>query len=87
MTGSIISPIERLLLMELGRIHAQWCGELVPARPLLEAVSSGDVGQVVRALTEEENRERAADRIYWQPLKQELERLRHAAIPGQKPPC
>jgi len=74
------------LLMELGQRHAQWCGELVSPRPLLGAVTAGNFGEVVRALREEEDREREADRAYWQPLKLELERLRHAAISPRVPP-
>lgn len=67
------------LLMEVGHAHPQLVRELNSARPLLSEVISGNFGAVVHALADEENREREADRIYWQPLKQELERLRHAA--------
>ena len=75
------------LLMELGNTRSPLCHELAPARPLLRAVLSGTLDEVARALTDEEQRERAADRIYWQPLKQELQRLRHAALPGRTPPA
>jgi hypothetical protein len=45
-------------------------------RPLLKHAASGDEQSVVTALEEEERIERAHDRDYWLPLKQELERLR-----------
>jgi hypothetical protein len=67
------------LLMELGQNHSQLCRQLTPDRPLLDAVLAGNFPAVTRGLADEEHREREADRIYWQPLKQELERLRHAA--------
>ncbi len=41
------------------------------------------------ALAEEERVERAADRVYWTPLKRELERMRHSSLPQvpiQQPP-
>ena len=48
------------------------------ARPLLHAALQGDVTGVDAGLSEEERVERAADRAYWGPLKQELERMRHS---------
>jgi hypothetical protein len=47
-------------------------------RPLLAAALRGDEAGVEAALASEEQAERAADRAYWIPLKQELERMRHA---------
>ena len=70
------------LLIELGQNHSQLCRELTRERPLLETVLAGNLAAVVRGLVDEEQREREADRAYWQPLKQELERLRHAARRG-----
>jgi hypothetical protein len=49
---------------------------LLHARPLLEHAASGDEESLVVGLEEEERAERARDRDYWLPLKQELERLR-----------
>jgi hypothetical protein len=46
-------------------------------RPLLEAALQGDEARVEAALSLEEHAERAADRAYWIPLKDELERMRH----------
>jgi hypothetical protein len=48
-------------------------------RDLLRLAEAGDEGALAQALWEEEQHERAADREYWRPLKQELERLRRAA--------
>lgn len=48
------------------------------ARPLLHAALQGIEPGIEAGLSEEEHVERAADRAYWIPLKQELERLRHA---------
>ncbi|HEX2749181.1 MAG TPA: hypothetical protein VHM91_14335, partial [Verrucomicrobiales bacterium] len=36
-----------------------------------------NVDAVEHALGEEEETERIADRIYWEPLKKQLEQLRH----------
>jgi len=49
---------------------------LVPERPLVAAALAADVAGVAAGLAAEEAREREADRIYWAPLRQELERLR-----------
>ena len=47
-------------------------------RPLLKAALLGDEAGIETGLSEEERAERAADRVYWEPLKKELERMRHA---------
>jgi hypothetical protein len=77
------------LLMELGQNYSQLCREVASARPLLTAAVAGNFGEVVHALAEEERHEREADRAYWQPLKRELEQLRHAGMRmrGQAPPA
>jgi hypothetical protein len=46
-------------------------------RPLLVAAQSANRHRLESELAAEEQQERKADRQYWQPLKQELERLRH----------
>ena len=48
-----------------------------PGRAVLEMLAESDA-RIEAALRDEEERERALDRAYWQPLKAELERLRHA---------
>jgi hypothetical protein len=58
---------------------ARWkaaTADLLPVRPLLKHAATGDEPAVIAELEEEERSERARDRDYWTPLKQELERLR-----------
>jgi hypothetical protein len=50
------------------------------ARPLLQLARPESLPDLEAALINEELAERQRDRLYWQPLKAELERLRHAAI-------
>ncbi len=45
-------------------------------RPLLSAAIARDEPEVRRMLRAEQEAEQAADRVYWQPLKQQLEALR-----------
>jgi hypothetical protein len=47
-------------------------------RAAVEAALRRDRKAVESALEAEEKAERAADRMYWKPLKEDLERLRHA---------
>ena len=46
-------------------------------RPAVVAALTGD--DVANALAIEQSREMSADRAYWEPLRRELESLRHAA--------
>jgi Nucleotidyl transferase AbiEii toxin, Type IV TA system len=46
------------------------------SRPAVAAALTGDHAAVEEAINEEIARERAADRAYWAPLRQELEQLR-----------
>lgn len=66
------------LLVELAGQHPLPCEELVRTRPLLACAVTGDVTALQAGLDAEEKRERELDRQYWQPLKAELERLRHS---------
>ena len=50
--------------------------DILPVRPLLRHAVAHDEPALLAAVEEEERRERAMDRDYWLPLKQELERLR-----------
>jgi hypothetical protein len=52
--------------------------ELAAERPALAAALGGK--DVERALRDEEERERAADRAYWEPLKKQLEELRRRKV-------
>ena len=67
------------LLVELVRSHADLAGALSNQRPLLRLAESGPSRELSDALAAEENAERERDQLYWQPLKTELERLRHSA--------
>ena len=67
------------MLMEAVRTNAELARELSDERPLLRLAVAGELRELSGALTAEENAERERDRVYWQPLKAELERLRHAA--------
>lgn len=59
--------------MELAR-------QLQGSRPLLESALAKDRRELELALAEEERAERDRDRVYWQPLKTELEALRRRAL-------
>ncbi len=65
------------LLLDLAAEHPGMRQETVTERPLLSGTASGDISALARALAEEEQLERDRDRLYWLPLKVELERLRH----------
>jgi hypothetical protein len=66
------------LLCAIASANPDLCGELVEVRPLLEHALNGDSEAVSDALLSEEAAERRADRAYWEPLRGELERLRHS---------
>jgi hypothetical protein len=66
------------LLREVARGHPDAAREASTERPLLVAAIDGIGEAIDRALLEEELSERDADRRYWQPLREELERLRHS---------
>lgn len=69
------------MLVEVVRSCAELARELSNNRPLLRLASSGAPAELSDALAAEEKAERELDRIYWQPLKAELERLRHPPRP------
>jgi hypothetical protein len=49
-------------------------------RPAVAAALAGDTARVQHELTAEETRERDLDRAYWDPLRSELEALRHQRL-------
>ena len=51
-------------------------------RPLLRLARRGQEDNLAKALQEEEFAERARDAAYWQPLRRELEALRHQRLNG-----
>jgi hypothetical protein len=65
------------MLIELACSYPQMLDEVVKKRELLAHAARGEKDKIEAALKEEEDREREADRKYWRPLKEELERLRH----------
>ena len=65
------------LLVAVAASHRESCRRLVARRPCLELALRGDESELVPALAVEESREREADRRYWEPLRTELETLRH----------
>lgn len=67
-----------VILCAVANAAPQACRQLVAERPLLEFALANDVDRLTAALRAEEDRERAADRVYWAPLRRELEQLRHA---------
>jgi hypothetical protein len=74
--GQMRSPS---LLTELVQRFPQETVLALAQRPLLGLARAGEEQGLINALKEEEDRERAADRAYWLPLRQELERLRQEA--------
>jgi hypothetical protein len=65
------------ILQTVAKQYPVLLAEVVPHRPLLADVGSATVEAIEKALQDEERLERDADRRYWAPLKNELERLRH----------
>ena len=65
------------LLINLAGEYPDLLKAMTEERGLLTYAAAQDHDNLQRALEEEEKREREADRKYWQPLKEELERLRH----------
>ena len=66
------------LLLELAQTHKLLCRRLAPQRPLLAHAALGESAPLDQALATEEAVTREQDRVYWLPLRQELEKLRHS---------
>jgi hypothetical protein len=66
------------LLLEVARTNPTLCRQLAATRPLLAHATAGNTPALERALKDEEAAERGRDKLYWLPLRQELEALRHA---------
>ena len=64
------------LLREIARLHPKAFQAALPQRRALQTLAHDDE-ETEAALREEEDYERRLDRAYWQPLKSELEALRH----------
>ena len=65
--------------MEAARTWPEVARSLEGQRPLLTLAHPDKLRELDEALSAEERKEREQDRAYWQPLKAELEKLRHAA--------
>ena len=73
------------LLISLTRRYPKQTAAIMRKRPLLIFALRGDEAGLARALKQEEEVERRADRLYWAPLKKYLERLRHYIQQTKKP--
>ncbi|MDX2226126.1 MAG: hypothetical protein SFY92_03365 [Verrucomicrobiae bacterium] len=65
------------LLAQLASFKPALCRRIIPQRPLLTHALSGKLARLEAALAREELIERKKDRVYWLPLRRELEKLRH----------
>jgi hypothetical protein len=66
------------LLVELAGHHGAIGRRLAAVRPLLTRAAAGNLAALEHELAAEEHAERKTDKIYWVPLRRELEQLRHA---------
>lgn len=64
------------LLRDIVKAHPVLAKEAAASRDSIQHAISGDSEALELSLEAEEREERRQDRAYWQPLKQELERLR-----------
>lgn len=64
------------LLIGLARELPDATTAAIPRRPLLTHALAGDAAALTAALRVEEDAEREADRLYWAPLRLELEQIR-----------
>lgn len=70
------------LLIQIAAQHPDAARQIVSRRPLVGSALNADLSSLEVGLTEEEHRERLADRQYWEPLKRELEQLRISRRPN-----
>jgi hypothetical protein len=68
------------LLTTIARRYPALLQRCLPHRPLLIHAQHNDEAALAAALETEEKQERDHDRAYWQPLRAELERLRHQRL-------
>ena len=66
------------LLVEVTKHNLKLARQLVQKRPLLQSALTGQIEKLTDELFAEEFAEREKDRLYWLPLKKELEQLRHS---------
>ncbi|MDZ4806588.1 MAG: hypothetical protein SGI90_17180 [Candidatus Eisenbacteria bacterium] len=65
------------LLIEAARLHESRVRSLASRRELLKHAISGEMDALRSELRAEEDVERELDRSYWEPLRREIEKLRH----------
>ena len=65
-----------ILLSKLAQDHPTVCKGVMTRRPLLEAALTQDLSTLEDLLHSEEKTEKEIDRVYWQPLRMELEQWR-----------
>jgi hypothetical protein len=65
------------MLVEVARQYPTELNSALKDRPLLEFAISSSIEPLRHALMEEQSQEQQRDRLYWQPLIAELEKLRH----------
>ena len=69
------------LIAQLATRYPKQAGAAAMHRPVVKlAISGADDAALSKAMHDEELYERAADRAYWEPLRRELEALRHANV-------
>jgi hypothetical protein len=65
------------ILLELAVRHPKPLKEALQERPLLSLARESDMSALEQSLLAEEWEQRQADQKYWQPLRRELESIRH----------
>jgi hypothetical protein len=65
------------ILIQVARGCPEQTEDVRSERPLLSLASAGEAAALADAILEEEKAERERDRTYWEPLRRELEALRH----------
>lgn len=65
------------LLIEMAKTYPKVLARCRSHRPLLSLAVQGNERKLTSALDEEEKKVRETDRIYWEPMRKELEALRH----------
>lgn len=68
------------LLIELAKKYKTMAQTVARRRTLIGFALEGNEPRTSEGLQEEEDHEREADRIYWLPLRRELDQLRHASL-------
>lgn len=64
------------LLVELASSYPAICRSMAKKRPLIKFAAGANERVLIEALLKEESAEREADKVYWKPLRAELEQLR-----------